>query len=205
MNAAKTGTRPTQNSNEANRVEIIIPDGRVSNLRILVNWFLAIPHGILLSILGIIALPVWLLLGLAVLLAGRVPGFCYRYLLGLIRYTNRAGGFVWYFFKRYPSFNFWLGDPVDSSGYQMKTHFYPNPGKVPRWRIFRPILAIPHFLLLSVLGFFNMALVILGALIGLLTGRYPGWVRKALQALATYQLRVVVYTLAISNKYPRPW
>ena len=109
----KTATKPTALKSSS-------LTGEFPTCGSLVNWFLAIPHWILLSILGIIALGVWLLLGLAVLLAGRVPGFCYRYLLGLIRYTNRAGGFVWYFFKRYPSFNFWLGDPVDSSGYQIR-------------------------------------------------------------------------------------
>ena len=200
-----TTTTTSLDSNAANRVEIIIPDGRVSNWRILVNWLLAIPHLIVLYILGFIALFVWLLLGLAVLFAGRVPDFCYRYLLGLMRYANRAGGFVWYFFKSYPKFQFWLDDPVDASGYQILTHFYPNPGKVSRWRFFRPILAIPHFILLWVLGYVNAILTIIGALYGLLTGRYPEWLRESLQALVTYQLRVTVYTIAISNKYPRPW
>ena len=205
MDATTTRTASTQNSNDANRVEIIIPDGRVANWRILANWLLAIPHWIMLVILGFIGGFVWLLLKLSVLLAGRVPGFCYSYLLGVARYASRVGGFAVFFVRSYPKFRFWLNDPVDTSGYQIQMHFYPNPGKVSRWRIFRPILAIPHFLVLGLLSLFQPLLILVGALTGLLTGRYPGWLRVTLQALATYHLRVSIYILAISNKYPRPW
>ena len=204
MNTTTTDITPTLDSNEATYVELSIPDGRVSNWRILVNWLLAIPHWIVRDILVFVGFFIWLLLGPAVLLAGRVPGFCYRYLLGLVRYYNCINGYMFHFFTRYPAINTYLDDPVDSSGYQMQTHFCPNPGKVSRWRIFRPILAIPHLFFFGVLYYVDLALKLVGGLYGLLTGRYPEWLRKSVQALVTYQVKVLVYTWAIGNKYP-PW
>ena len=183
MNTTTTDTTPTLDSNEANRVEIIIPDGRVTNWRVLVNWFLAIPHLIMVHLLAFVGVFVWLFLGLAVLFAGRVPDFCYRYLLGWVRYHNQAWGYVWYFSKGYPKFRVMLDDPVDTSDYQIRTHFYPNPGKVPRWRFFWPVLAIPHFVLLWVLQYVCGILVLVGALVGLLTGRYPEWLRIGVASL----------------------
>lgn len=190
-------------SNSANYVEISIPGERVVRWRVLFNWLLALPHWIALAVLSAIGAAVWLLLALSVLFAGKIPQPLYRYLAGLARYTNRVWGFSVFYFTKYPSFKFMLDAPSDASDYPIRTHFFANPGKVSRWRVFRIILAAPHFVLSYFLDMAGFGLGVAAALYGLVTGRYPDPLRVAQEHLASYSLRVDVYVAMVSDKYPR--
>lgn len=197
------GTSSAGDSNSANYVEISIPGESVQRWRVLFNWLIALPHWIVLFVLSAIGAVVWLLLALSVLFAGRIPQPFYRYLAGLARYTNRVWGFSIFYFTSYPSFKFMLDAPSDSSGYPIRTNFFANPGKVSRWRVLRPILAIPHYVLSYFLDIAGFGLGVAAALYALITGRYPDFLRAAHEHLATYSLRVDVYVAMVSDRYPR--
>lgn len=194
---------PMADSNSANYVEISIPDERVKRWRVLFNWLLAIPHWLYVIVLGVVSFVLWILLVMVVLFTGKIPQFYYRFLFGLTRYVNKVWGYSSFYFQEYPSFRFMLDDPVDKDDYSIRTHFYAKPGKVTRWRVFRPILAIPHYILSYFLDIASFALGIAAALYALVTRRYPDPLRNIQEVLATYSLRVNVYAGMVGDKYPR--
>jgi len=189
--------------NLENYIEISIPGEKVQRRRIIFNWLLAIPHLLFILLLGIVAVIFGLITLVAVLITGKIPRFSYSYVLGLVRYANRVWGFIVYFFPSYPKFRFKFDGAVDTSDYQLKTHFSENPDKVKRWRIFSLILVIPHMILSYFLGTARYALLGTAALYALVTGRYPDPIRAIMEALSTYDHRIVMYIFMISNKYPR--
>ena len=60
----------------------------------LVKWFLAIPHYIVLFFLGIGALVAVIVAWFAIIFTGRYPENLFRYVVGVIRWSNRVTAYA---------------------------------------------------------------------------------------------------------------
>ena len=71
----------------------------------LVKWLLAIPHYIVLAVLGIVAIFVWLFSAVAVVVTGRFPRGAFDYLVGVGRWAARVNAYLLLQVDRYPPFS----------------------------------------------------------------------------------------------------
>jgi hypothetical protein len=72
----------------------------------LVKWLLAIPHYIVLAVLGVIAIIVWVIAWFAILFTGRFPRGLFDYVVGVARWGLRVSAYVSLLVTdRYPPFS----------------------------------------------------------------------------------------------------
>jgi hypothetical protein len=70
-----------------------------------VQWILAIPHLIVLYVLGIVALICAIAAGFAILFTGSYPRGLYDIVLGFVRWQTRTYSYVYFLTDRYPPFS----------------------------------------------------------------------------------------------------
>jgi hypothetical protein len=92
--------------------------------------------------------------------------------------------------------------PTPSSGYPV-TLTFDTPEKIARWRpLVHWLLAIPHFVVLYVIGIVAGVLVLIAWFAGLFTGKIPDGIQKPIAMYLRYNARVVTYMLFQREEYP---
>ena len=171
-----------------------------------VRWVLAIPHLVVLWILGFV-LAFWLFLGwIVILLTGRVPGIVVKLLTEYIQRGARIGAYIGFLMPGgYPPLEPGAPTPVD-------VKIEPTSLEINRlWGIpivgffVRILVLIPQLIVLSILGMVvGLSLIVLWIPI-LLTGKYPGWAISLYGAMFRYGTRVSAYLLFLPVPYPPIW
>src|SRR3954469_25382994 len=144
-------------------------DHDVQNWRPLVNWLLAIPHWIVLYLLGIVAFVLWFISLFIVLFTQRNPfvGFQTMYL----RYYWRVSSYAGFMRDEYPPFDFATDDAAAVSDAAVVTA--DDPGEMNRFLGFvQWLLAFPHFIVLWVLEIALFVVLVINFFIVLFTGRW---------------------------------
>ena len=98
---------PSTDEHQAVHLDIAYPDveGQLNRFMPLVKWLLAIPHYIVLIILGIAALVVTIIVWFAILIVGRHPRGLFDFVVGASRWSNRVGAYAFLLSTdRYPPF-----------------------------------------------------------------------------------------------------
>ena len=185
----------------------------------LIKWLLAIPHYLVLAILGFATVVVTVAAGLAILFTGRYPRSWFVYTVGAIRWHWRVGFYAYAALgtDRYPPFALGRVDyPADLDV------VYPeglSRGLVlVKWWL----LVIPHMLVVGIItgggvavidsangedgvsgGFTLLGLLVLFAGVGLLfTGRYLPGLLALNVGLNRWVYRVASYVLLLRDDYP---
>ena len=88
---------PSTDEEQAVRLDIEYPDVENDLNRFLpiIKWLLAIPHYILLIVLGLMAIVVTILAWLLILILGRYPQGMFDFVVGVIRWATRVGAYMW--------------------------------------------------------------------------------------------------------------
>ena len=100
---------PSTDEEQAVHVTIEYPDVERDLNRFLpiIKWILAIPHYIILAILGVMALIVTILAWFLILILGRYPQGMFDFVVGVNRWGTRVGAYMWLLTTdRYPPFGF---------------------------------------------------------------------------------------------------
>ena len=86
---------PSTDEEQAVHLNLDYPDARQLNRWLpLVKWFLAIPHYIVLFFLGIGAVVAVIIAWFAIIFTGRYPENLFRYVVGVIRWSNRVTAYA---------------------------------------------------------------------------------------------------------------
>jgi hypothetical protein len=171
----------------------------VQNWRPLVNWLLAIPHWIVLWVLGIIAFFLWIAGLFTVLFTQRNPfvGFQTMYL----RYYWRVVAFSAFMRNDYPPFDFDTVLP-DNGLYAAKVSA-EDPGDMNRWLVLvKWLLAIPHYIVLWFLGIAAAVVILISLFQVLFTGTWNESMRNFVIGYWRWTTRVTGYFLFITDPYP---
>lgn len=170
------------------------------------RWVLAIPHLVVLGILGFL-LSIWFFLGwIVILLTGRVPGIAVKLLTEYIQRGARVGAYVGFLMPGgYPPLEPGGTTPVDVR-IELSSLEINRLWGIPIFGfLVRLLVLIPQLLVLCVLGVVvGLSLVVLWIPI-LLTGRYPGWAISLYGTLFRYGTRVAAYMLFLPVPYPPIW
>jgi hypothetical protein len=169
----------------------------------LVRIILAIPHLLVLLVLGIGLYVVMLLGWIPILISGRVPAIQANWVKEAVHRMTRVLAYAYFLFPGgYPPLEPGAPNPltltINLEGRSMSRLWgIPIVGLMVRY-----IALIPHLIVLGVLflvGF--LALIILWIPI-LINGRYPGWAMTLYTGLLRYAARVEAYLLLLPIPYP---
>jgi hypothetical protein len=114
----------------------------------------------------------------------------------LVRYQTHVYAYLYLVADPYPSFRGWPGSyPVDLA--------IAPPAEQVRWKTaFRILLAIPAYVLATVLVYVLYIVAFLGAFYALATGRSPRGFRDLSAYCLRYQAQTYAYLLLLTDSYP---
>jgi hypothetical protein len=127
----------------------------------------------------------------------RYPRWWFDFARELTRFSNRVGAYLALLSDRYPS-------TTEEQAVHLEVD-YPNVEKdLNRWLpLVKWLLAIPHYLVLAVLGVGAVLAVILAWFAILITGRYPRALFDYVVGVIRWSLRVQAYAfLLVTDVYP---
>ena len=162
---------------------------------ILVRWLLALPHYLVLSLLGILASLVWVVSFFTILIARGYPDALYRFMVGVSRWSVNVTAYV-LFLDRYPPFS------MEEGAYEGVTFAVERPD-FNRWLVLvKWLLVIPHAIVLGVLAVIAQVAVVPLALGVLVLGRYPRPLFDFLVGVGRWNARVNAYMTFLVDRYP---
>jgi hypothetical protein len=176
---------------------------RIANWRPLVHWLLAIPHLLILNVLGTVSEVVAVISWFAVLFTGRLPAGLASLQAMYLRYTLRTMTYFGFLREEYPPFSFTTtpADPGDDP--RVGVEFVPQlEGRNRLTVAFRLILAIPHLIVLALLGIALFVVGVIAFFAVLFTGRWPGGLRNFALGVGRWWLRVNAYLVLLTDEYP---
>ena len=162
---------------------------------ILVRWLLALPHYLVLSLLGILASLVWVVSFFTILIARGYPDPLYRFMVGVSRWSVNVTAYV-LFLDRYPPFS------MEEGAYEGVTFAVERPD-FNRWLVLvKWLLVIPHAIVLGVLAVIAKVAVVPLALGVLVLGRYPRPLFDFFVGVGRWNARVNAYMTFLVDRYP---
>jgi 2-(1,2-epoxy-1,2-dihydrophenyl)acetyl-CoA isomerase len=191
--AAFTGTEPSWK----HPVRLLVHDDlRRWRLTVAFRFLLALPHLAVLALWTYVALPVALVNWFVTLVRGTPSVGVHAWTARLVRYQTHVYAYLYLVADPYPSFRGWPGTyPVDLA--------IAPPAEQVRWKTaFRILLAIPAYVLATVLVYVLYIVAFLGAFYALATGRYPRGFRDLSAYCLRYQAQTYAYLLLLTDSYP---
>ncbi len=163
---------------------------------VLFRALLFVPHYIVLSVWGILVVPVLPVAWVLALAAGRVPRFCNRFLGAYLRYQGQTTAWLYLLSGTYP-------DPLHTAEHPFCIDVPPRQRQPRLVTLFRLLLALPAAVLASVFNVILAGVGIASWFVGLALGRTT----VGLQELGTFCLRYGVetegYVLLLTSRYPQ--
>jgi hypothetical protein len=173
---------------------------KVANWRPIVQWILAIPHIIIMQVLGYVSGAIAFISFFAVLFTKSIPDGLYNFQVMTMRYRARVSLYAGFTHEQYPKFEYSMsqadpgGDPVKLS--------VMRPAQWSRVNAFNWILAIPHYLLLIVFSIGAFVLWVINFFIVLFTGKWNEGHRAFIVKVQRYQAKVTAYAYMLESEYP---
>ena len=161
---------------------------------IFIKWLLAIPHLIVLALLGIGLAIVTVIAWFAILITGKYPRGMWDFSMMVLRWSARVNAYLNLQRDEYPPF----GDQDYPVLFQME---YPE--HLSRGLIFiKWLLVIPHLIILYVLGLLSSVVLLIAWVAILFTGKFPRGLFDFVTGVARWSNRVAVYELLLTDAYP---
>jgi hypothetical protein len=171
---------------------------RLSRWKIFVKWLLAIPHFIIVYLLGIVNSVLILIAFFAILFTKKWPRGLFDFSLQIQRWTFNTYAYAFLLLRdEYPPFS------GDSGAYPLMLEV-EHREDLSRWRIFlKWLLAIPHVLVLAVLVLAASIAVFIAFFAILFTGRYPRSLFDFVVGTGRWAVRVNAYAFwLMTDRYP---
>jgi hypothetical protein len=178
------------------------PD-RIANWRPLVQWILAIPHWVVIYVLGIVAEILAIISWFAILFTGRLPAGLANFQAMYLRYYLRTATYAGFLRAEYPPFGFTTASADPGDDPRLRVDFdtqYENRNRLTV--AFRIILVIPQIIVLAALGIALFVVGIIAFFAVLFTGRWPEGLRTFVLGVGRWWLRVNAYFLLLVDDYP---
>lgn len=176
--------------------EIAYPDdpGRFS---ILIRWLLAIPHFIIVAILGSLAEILAFLAFFVILFTRSFPAGMFRLVVGVYRWEYNVSAYALFHATPYPPFSF------EDGIYPHVRYDVVRQDEYKRWLpLVKWLLAIPHYIVLMLLGLAGCVVGLIAAITVVFTRRFPRWAFDYLVGVGRWSARVNAYLLLQVDAYP---
>ena len=165
-------------------------------LTVALRWLLGLPHLAVLTAWLYLGIAVWIVNWVIALARGRPSERVHGWTARLLRYQAHVYAYLFFVADPYPSFRGWQGTyPVDL--------LVDGPTSQPRWKtLLRIVLAIPAYVLSTVLVYVLYVVAFIGAIFALAVGRYPRGFRDLSAYCLRYQAQMYGYLFLLTDRYP---
>lgn len=176
---------------------------RIARWRPLVQWLLALPHMVIVWLLGYLSGAVMVISWIVVLITGKLPSSLAGMQAMYLRYSNRVTAYSGFLKDAYPPFSFDTAahDPGDYAGETVE--FQPELEDRNRLTVLlRLLLVIPQLIAVAIVGFVAWLAWIVGFFAVLFTGHWPEGIRQFVVGSMRWSLRVYAYFMLLTDQYP---
>lgn len=175
--------------------EVEYPE-RLSRWLIFVKWLLVFPHLLILGVFQYLVQLTTFISWFAILFTARYPKALFDLAATYIRWNARVTAYVALLRDDYPPFG------AGSADYPVRFNV-EYPEKLSRLLIFvKWLLAIPHVVILGLLGLVGLAVYVIAWFAILFTGRFPRSLFDFLVGIGRWSLRVNAYVYLMRDDYP---
>lgn len=177
------------------RYDVEYPE-RLSRLLIFVKWLLAIPHLLILYALSAVANIVLFIAFFAILFTKRFPKGLFDLVVNIYRWQANINAYVGLLRDEYPPFSWEQGRyPV--------TYEVDYPEELGRWMpLIKWLLALPHYIILLLLGVIAIIFWIIAWFAILFTARFPRGLFNYIVGVTRWYYRVNAYVYFLRDDYP---
>lgn len=179
------------------------PPEKIARWRIIGNVILAIPHLIIAYVLGIVAEVLAFVAWILGVITGKVPEGILGLIAMYLRYNTRVTTYAGFLKEEYPPFTFatTAEDPGDDP--RVRVNFVPKTEGRNRVTIFfRLILAIPHFIAITLISIAAFFVYVIAWFAVLFTGKWPVGLRNFIIGLTRWTTRLNAYMYLLTDEYP---
>lgn len=176
---------------------------KIARWRPLVHWLLAIPHFIILYVLGIVAQVLAIVAWFAGVFAGKIPDGLQKPIAMYLRYNARVSTYMVFQREEYPPFTFdgTFADPGDDP--RIRVDFVPAiEGRNRLTIFFRLIMLIPQFIVLIFVSIAAAVVMFIGFFAVIILGRWPSGLNDFLIGFLRWTTRVNAYCYLLTDEYP---
>lgn len=174
---------------------------KVANWRPLVHWLLAIPQLFVAQALQYLRQVLQFISLFTILFTKKIPRGIFDVIVMAYRYEWRVYSYVLWMRESYPPFNFTPAAEDDNRDPASVTIVYPE--ELNRWLpLVKWLLALPHYVVLAILGIAGFFVAVAAFFAVLFTGRYPTGMRGFLVGISRWSLRVRSYAGFLTDAYP---
>lgn len=178
------------------------PPEKVANWRPLVQWFLAIPHMIVLYLLSIVGAIAGFVAWVTIVITGRMPEGLANFGCMVLRYQTRVGAYIGFLHEEYPPFDF-TTTAADPGGNPVRIDFRPALEDRNRLTVLlRLIWMIPAAIFAVVIQWIAQILWFLAFFAVLFTGKWPGGLLDFVLGAQRVGLRLNAYVYLLTDEYP---
>jgi hypothetical protein len=160
------------------------------------KWILAIPQYLIVSALNSVFNVISVVAFFAIIFTGTYPRSLFDFAVNTQRWRMNLVAYVMLIRDEYPPFSFEPGQyPV--------TFEVDYPTKLARFApLYKWILAIPHFIIVGVLGLVAFVVVFIAGFSVLFTGKYPEGMYKFVVGVQRWTMRATLYAQFMTDEYP---
>lgn len=178
------------------RFEVAYPE-ITNRWMILVRWILAIPQLLVVEVLTSLAQLLAFLAFFVILFTKQYPEPLFRLVVGANRWGYNVMAYVLFHDSPYPPFSF------EDGQYAHVSYDVERADEYHRWLpLVKWLLAIPHFIVLALLGFLGMLMWLYAAVVVVATGTFPRGVFDYLVGVGRWSARVSAYVYLQVDQYP---
>ena len=160
------------------------------------KWILAIPQYLIVYALNAVFNVISLVAFFAIMFTGAYPRSLFDFAVNTQRWRMNLVGYVMLIRDEYPPFSF-------EPGLYPVTFEVDYPTNLARFApLYKWLLAIPHFIIVGVLGFVAFVVVFIAGFSVLFTGKYPEGMYKFVVGVQRWTMRVTLYALFMTDEYP---
>jgi hypothetical protein len=161
-----------------------------------VKWLLAIPHFFVLYVLSIVASTIVFVTFFVILFTKRCPKELFDFVVNYHRWNQNVLSYVSLMRDEYPPFSW------DAGKYPVTVEF-DYPEELSRWLpLVKWLLAIPHYLVLTLLWIGLSVALIIAFFAILFTKKYPESFFRYCEGVLRWSLRVNAYVYLMRDEYP---
>lgn len=178
------------------------PPERVPRWMPLFGWLLAIPHLIVLYLVGIAAGICTIIAWFSGVIVGRIPVGLLGFIAGFHRYQLRVATYLLFLRGAYPSFNLnsEMTDPRTDP--VVVVDFAPTEKRNRLTIFFRVLLAIPQMIVLWFIGIAMYVVIVIAWFAVIILGRWPNGLRSFVLGALRWQTRYSAYVSLLTDAYP---
>jgi hypothetical protein len=177
------------------RLDVEYPE-HLSRWLIFVKWILAIPHLIILYFLRLLFNIITLVTVFAILFTRKYPRDLFTYAVGVRRWESNVRAYMSFMRDEYPPFSW------DPGRYPVRFEV-DYPEQLNRWLpLVKWLLAVPHYVVLLLLGVAWVLVLFIVFFAILFTGRYPRGLFDFGVGVHRWQERVTMYVCLATDEYP---